>query len=475
MTISIRPDFDALIREEFYSFLMRAFGELHAGQTYSPAWHVEALASKLQGVRDRQTRRLIVNVPPRHLKSLAASVALPAWLLGHDPTLNIVNVTYAQDLSEKFARDCRLLMTAPWYQALFPTRLASAREPLAELTTTKGGFRLATSVGGVLTGRGADVIVIDDPLKPIDAHSESRRAAANDWFDSTLYSRLNDKAKGAIVIVMQRLHEDDLTGHVLKQEPWEVAAFPAIAEDDEAHQIETPGEPRPFQRKAGEALHPAREPLAVLERVRATLGEQNFAAQYQQRPVPAGGGLIKPHWFRRYGERPQKFDRIVQSWDTANTAGDSSDWSVCTTWGCRGPEFYLIDVLRKKLAYPDLKRAVIELDARFAADVILVEDRASGTQLFQELIAAGCAHATRVSPQGDKVMRMHAESPTIENGFVLLPEKAPWLADYLAEFLAFPKGRHDDQVDSTAQALAWAKRGRGGVDGWLEFYRRMAG
>ncbi len=333
MTISIRPDFDALIREEFYSFLMRAFGELHAGQTYSPAWHVEALASKLQGVRHRQTRRLIVNVPPRHLKSLAASVALPAWLLGHDPTLNIVNVTYAQDLSEKFARDCRLLMTAPWYQALFSTRLASAREPLAELTTTEGGFRLATSVGGVLTGRGADVIVIDDPLKPIDAHSESRRAAANDWFDSTLYSRLNDKAKGAIVIVMQRLHEDDLTGHVMKQEPWEVVAFPAIAEDDEAHQLETPGGPRPFQRKAGEALHPAREPLAVLERVRATLGEQNFAAQYQQRPSPAGGGLIKPHWFRRYGERPQKFDRIVQSWDTANTAGESSDWSVCTTWG----------------------------------------------------------------------------------------------------------------------------------------------
>ncbi len=137
------------------------------------------------------------------------------------------------------------------------------------------------------------------------------------------------------------------------------------------------------------------------------------------------------------------------------------------------PEFYLLDVLRKKLAYPDLKRAVIELDARFAADVILVEDRASGTQLFQELIAAGCAHATRVSPQGDKVMRMHAESPTIENGFVLLPETAAWLADYLAEFLAFPKGRHDDQVDSTAQALAWAKRGRGGAKGWLEYYRRL--
>ncbi len=134
-------------------------------------------------LRYGETRRLIVNVPPRHLKSLATSVALPAWLLGHDPTLSIVNVTYAQDLSEKFARDCRLVMTAPWYRALFETRLASARQSLAELTTTKGGFRLATSVGGVLTGRGADVIIIDDPLKPIDAHSESRRAAANDWFE----------------------------------------------------------------------------------------------------------------------------------------------------------------------------------------------------------------------------------------------------------------------------------------------------
>ncbi len=473
MNAFTRPELNALIREDFYSFLIRAFGELHAGQTYSPAWHVEVLASKLDGLRHGRTRRLILNVPPRHLKSLAASVALPAWLLGHDPTLSVVNVTYAQDLSEKFARDCRLIMTAPWYQALFRTRLASAREPLAELATTEGGSRLATSVGGVLTGRGADVIVIDDPLKPIDAHSESRRVAANDWFDSTLYSRLNDKAKGRIVIVMQRLHEDDLTGHVMKQEDWDVMAFPAIAEDDEQHEIETRLGPRAFQRQAGEALHPGREPLEVLERVRATLGEQNFAAQYQQRPAPAGGGLIKSHWFRRYGERPLNFDQIVQSWDTANTAADGADWSVCTTWGLKGAEFYLLDVLRKRLAYPDLKRAVIECGARFSPNAILIEDRASGTQLVQELIAARCSRVTRVSPQGDKVMRMHAESATIENGFVLLPESAPWLADYLSEFLAFPKGRHDDQVDSTAQALAWAKKGRTGAEGWLEYYRQL--
>jgi hypothetical protein len=220
---------------------------------------------------------------------LAASVALPAWLLGHDPSLAIVNVTYAQDLSEKFARDCRAVMTSRWYQSLFSTRLASSREPLAELATTNGGCRLATSVGGVLTGRGADVILIDDPLKPADAMSESRRRAANDWFDSTLYSRLNDKAEGSIVIVMQRLHEDDLAGHVLKREGWEVVSFRAIAEDDEHFAIETPFGPREFRRPAGEALAPEREPLATLQRIRATIGEMNFASQYQQSPRPPAG------------------------------------------------------------------------------------------------------------------------------------------------------------------------------------------
>jgi predicted phage terminase large subunit-like protein len=410
------------------------------------------------------------------LKSLAASVALPAWLLGHDPALSVVNVTYAQELSEKFARDCRAVMTAPWYQSVFSTRLASPREPLAELQTTRGGFRMATSVGGVLTGRGADVILIDDPLKPIDAMSQSRRAAANDWFDSTLYSRLNDKAKGAIVIVMQRLHEDDLAGHVLAQGGWDLVSFPAIAEDDELHVAETPWGRDEFRRRAGEALAPGREPLATLERIRATVGEMNFASQYQQRPAPAGGGMIKAAWFNRYRREdgPPTFDRIIQSWDTANKPSELSDYSVCTTWGLKGPHLYLIDVLRKKLSYPELKRAVVEQNARFSPQAILIEDRASGTQLIQELIAAGCSRATRFSPEGDKIMRLHAETATIENGFVWLPDEAAWLADYLAELTAFPAGRHDDQVDSTAQALAWTKV-RPTAPGMIDYWRRLAG
>src|SRR5271156_6329665 len=355
------------------------------------------MAAKLQELRDGGAKRLIVNIPPRHLKSLAASIALPAWLLGHDPNAAIVNVTYGQELSDKFARDCRAIMMASWYQSLFATRLSPNRPSLQELVTTAGGFRLATSVGGVLTGRGADFIIIDDPLKPSDAMSESRRASANQWFDATLYSRLNDKTKGAIVIVMQRLHEDDLVGHVLKREGWEVLSLPAIAERDEKLVVDTPFGPRYFDRGAGEALHPERESLATLQQIRTAIGEANFAGQYQQTPTPAGGGMVKAAWFPRYRaeDLPRAFDRIVQSWDTANKPTELADYSVCTTWGLKGPNFWLLNVLRKKLAYPELKRAVREQRDLFAPAVILIEDKASGTQLIQELLEGGLSEVTR--------------------------------------------------------------------------------
>src|SRR5208337_5201572 len=169
-----------IVRDDFYSFLVRCFRDLNAGAAYLPSWHIEAMAAKLARAKNGGVRRLIINIPPRHLKSLAASIALPAWLLGHDPALAIINVTYGELLSDKFARDCRAIIISPWYQSLFATRLASARAPLQELVTTRGGSRMATSVGGVLTGRGADLILIDDPLKPSDAMSESRRVAANE-------------------------------------------------------------------------------------------------------------------------------------------------------------------------------------------------------------------------------------------------------------------------------------------------------
>ena len=295
LTAVSTADVKALLREDFFAFMLRSFAELHGGQRLSPAWHAEVLALKLQGVGKGEAKRLIVNVPPRRLKSLAASVALPAWLLGQVPALAIVNVTYAQDLSEKFARDCRAIMTSDWYQALFPTtRLASPRPPFQELATTRGGFRMATSVGGVLTGRGADVILIDDPLKPSDAMSQSRRAAANEWFEfdalfaSQRQAEGRDRHRHAAAARGRPRRPRDERGRL------RVVSFPAIAEEDETHVVEAPlGKIRTFRRATGEALDPEREPLATLAEIRATIGEMNFAAQYQQRPAPSGGGMVK--------------------------------------------------------------------------------------------------------------------------------------------------------------------------------------
>jgi len=242
--------------------------------------------------------------------------------------------------------------------------------------------------------------------------------------------------------------------------PWEVVRFPAIAETDEVHKIETIWGPRTYIRRQGEALHPEREPLDTLDRIRRTIGEYNFAGQYQQSPAPLGGGLVKREWFTCYDEKdlPERFDRIVQSWDTANKVTELSDFSVCTTWGIKGKNVYLLYVLRERLKYPDLKRAVREQQSLFNATVVLIEDKASGTQLIQELNVDGCRSVTSYKPECDKIMRLHAQTAMIENGFVYVPEGASWLAGYLHEMSVFPNGKHDDQVDSTAQFLDWFQK-----------------
>jgi predicted phage terminase large subunit-like protein len=458
-------EYRALLRQDFESFVELVFQYLNPQTPYLRNWHIEVMAAKLEACRRGECRRLIINIPPRYLKSICASVAFTAWYLGHHPSGQIMNVTYAQDLSEKFARDTLAVMQAEWYQELFATRLAAPRPSAQEFATTENGFRKATSVGGVITGRGADIIIIDDPLKPDEALSDTERKKVNQWMGQTLYSRQNDKQTGVIILIMQRLHEDDLTAHVLAQEDWEHVRFPAIAEEDEEQVIQTPlyGTQR-FTRRHGEALHPAREPIDKLEELKRILGEYTFASQYQQRPAPLGGGLVKEHWFKHYHdwERPEKFDWVFQSWDTANKPDELANYSVCTTWGVRAKNLYLLEVFRRQVNYPDLKRAVRELHARYKPVAVLIEDRASGTQLLQELKNDGMYAATACKPEGDKVMRLHAQTAMIEGGFVYLPASAPWLAQYLHELTTFPNSKYSDQVDSTSQALEWAKCGNFG-------------
>ena len=450
------PEYPAILRCDFASFIERSFYELNPQTRMLWAPHIELIAAKLDACRQGQVRRLIINVPPRHLKSLCASVAFPAWCLGHDPAAQIICASYGQDLADKFARDCRRIMASTWYLQLFSTRLGD-RQPVHDFATTAQGIRMATSVGGVLTGRGADMIIIDDALKPDEALSESRRNAVNEWYDNTLLSRLNDKARGCIIIIMQRLHQDDLVGHVLEQEGWDMLVFPSIAETEEMHDIISPFGRRLFKRAVGDVLHPERESEATLRHIREAVGEYNFAAQYQQNPTPLGGAIIRTAWLRYYepGDRPERFIQTVQSWDTANKSTELSDYSVCTTWGVYENRYYLLDVFRQRLNYPDLKRKLRELAWRDRPNKILIEDKASGTQLIQDLKADG-VHAVRAyqPPTGtDKIMRLHAQTAAFENGRVLLPSRAPWLADYVTELISFPGSRYDDQVDSTTQAL----------------------
>jgi predicted phage terminase large subunit-like protein len=466
-------EYEFILRQDLMSFIERSFYELNPQTVFSASPHIEVLASKLEACRQGKIKRLIVNLPPRSLKSHAVSVAFPAYLLGRDPASQIITVSYGQDLADKHARDCRTLTGSPFYQRLFPwTRLSTEKQSVSEFMTTGQGFRMSTSIGGVLTGRGADIIILDDPLKPDDALSETRRTTVNQWYDNSLLSRLNSKGTGVIIIVMQRLHQDDLVGHVLGQGDWEVLSFSAIAEHDEVHVIDSPLGRRRFERKLGQALQPARESIEILKIIRQTIGEYNFASQYQQDPMPLGGAIVKTDWLKRYdaASRPSTFTCVVQSWDTANKSGELNDFSVCTIWGVFDGHYYLLDVFRKRLNYPDLKRAVVELARRYDADSIVIEDKASGTQLIQELQHEGAIYGIKPyepPPGSDKILRLHTQTSLFESGRVLLPVSAPWLDEYIREVTSFPGSKYDDQVDSTTQALDYLKK-NGGLEVWLK-------
>ena len=448
-----RSVLDALLREDLKSFLIRTFLTIDRSQPYLDTWHLDLLADALMRAYRRETTRLIITLPPRSLKSIAASVAFPAWALGRNPRLKIVCASYAAELAAKHARDTRTVMQADWYRRIFPdTRLNPKKMSEEEFTTTTHGFRLATSVGGTLTGRGGNLIIIDDPIKAQDALSKVKRDSVGEWFDGTLYSRLDNKRDDVIVLVMQRVHLDDLAGRLLDRGGWEHVCLPAIAEGDETFVL---SDGRRVGRRKGEALHPAREPLDKLAEARINLGAFAFSAQYQQCPVPEDGHLVSWDWFETADGSPVPAGTTVQSWDVAMTAGDGSDWSVCTTWRVVGERYDLLDVLRERLLFPELKRRVVAMARQFRADTVLIEEVGIGQGLIQQLRDEGQLHPIGCVPVGSKAARLAAQSAVIEARRVVLPKAAPWLAGLRAELVAFPHGRHDDQVDSLTQFLAW--------------------
>ena len=316
----------ALLRNDFASFVAKCASTLSPGEPYQENWHLMAIVQALQDVMDGKITRLIINAPPRSLKSIITTVALPAYVLGRDPTKRFICASYANDLAIKHANDFRATVSSEWYRAAFPPMGAvPLKNTEYEFTTQQFGGRYSTSVGGTLTGRGGDIIIIDDPLKASDASSAANRDSANQWLVNTLMSRLNDKKTGAIIIVMQRVHEDDLTGFVTRMsDDWTVLSLPAIAEEDSLIRI---GPGRFHERKIGDVLHPEREPLEILLGLKRQMGSDLFAAQYQQQPVPPDGAMIKRAWIRRYPYAVVREEReeIVVSWDTATKTRPDND------------------------------------------------------------------------------------------------------------------------------------------------------
>ncbi|HEU5046643.1 MAG TPA: phage terminase large subunit [Rickettsiales bacterium] len=455
--------FHALLRNELSAFIEKTYYTVDGSQEYISNWHIDLIADALKKCERGESRRLIVNLPPRSLKSICVSVAFPAWLLGRDPRRRIINVSYSEELAAKHARDCRAVIESDWYRNIFPyTRLNPHKRSEGEFETLSHGYRLSTSIGGTLTGRGGGFIIVDDPLKPNDANSDTKRNLVNNWFGNTLFSRLDNKETGCIIIVMQRVHLEDLAGFLQQQGGWEVLNLAAIAPQAETHIL---SDGRKFHRAQGEVLNPALEAESTLTAIKANIGSYNFSAQYQQEPVPQDGNIIQWKWFPVYQDIPAKrgrWSRIVQSWDTAMKAHDGSDYSVCITACEVDKKLYILDIYRAKLDFPELRKKIPSLKQQFGADVVIIEDKGSGTGLIQQLRSEGFG-VIEYKPVGDKKDRAVAQSAHIEGGKVYLPEHASWLEDFRMEIASFPYGRNDDQIDALSQLLDWVWKKKVGI------------
>lgn len=438
-------------------FITQAWPVIEPATDYKPNWHIEAICDHLEAVTAGQIKRLLINMPPRYMKSICTSVMWPVWEWIRFPSTRWLFASYAASLSTKHSLDRRTIIQSPYYQQrwghLF--QLADDQNIKTEYNNSARGYMFATSVGGAATGKGGDRVVVDDPLNPKEASSDALRTAANTFFDQTLTTRLDDKKKGAIVIVMQRLHEKDLSGHVIDQGGYVHLNLPAEAPTRMV--INYPKSGKVFERPQGHVIWEAREGPEELEQQKRALGSYGYAGQYQQDPSPADGGLLKRMWWKYYTEMPdiRTFQSILISVDCAFKDLESSDFVVMQVWGRMGSKKYLLDQVRGKMAFPETVRALKRIVAKWPqAKRKLIEDKANGTAVISA-VKEQISGIIAINPEGGKVARAQAISFTVEAGDVYLPHKdlAYWVDDFVEECAKFPKGANDDQVDAMTQAL----------------------
>jgi len=411
--------------------------------------HLAKLVETLTAVERGEVRRVIVAMPPRHGKSFITSQLFPSWFLGRNPTKSIIASSYGQELASDFGRRVRNFCSERLYRQIFPDCVISDdSDAVHRFHTTAGGAYYAVGAGGPITGRGADLLLIDDPIKSReDASSAAYRRTLQDWYQHVAYPRL--EPNGAIVIIATRWHQDDLIGWLLREhaaEGWQVISMPAIAEVDEGW------------RQEGAALWPERFPLGTLAQIREAIGGSAWAALYQCRPAPEEGAIFKRDWFLAYpASAPPECTQRIVSIDTAFKTGESNDYSVIQVWGQTKVGYALLNQWRERKEFGDLMRQAVAMGEAWSPNYVLVEDAASGQSLIQMMRNETRLPLLPVRPLGDKVARAHAVSPLVESGRVFLPDQASWLRDFLDEVTSFPAAPHDDQVDAMTQALNYLR------------------
>lgn len=451
--------------------------------SFVPGWHIDAIAEHLEAVTRGQIRNLLITIPPRHTKSTIVSVMWPCWEWIDGPSRRWLFASYAESLAIRDNVRSRRLIQSAWYQTNWGGRyqFAGDQNEKRKVETDHGGHRIAVGTGGSATGEGGDRLVIDDPHNVGEIESAVVRTGTLDWHDQVWSTRANDPKTTARVIIMQRSHCDDLAGHVLEQGGWEHLSIPAEYEGDTRKTVIGWHDPR---QQEGELLWPERFGPAEIAEAKRTLGSFAYAGQYQQRPVPASGGVWKKDWFRFYrrADLPAKFDMVAASWDCAFKDLKTSDFVAGQLWARKGADCYLLDQVHGRLDFPATLAAIRSLNARarYAKGAVLVEDKANGSAVLA-VLKREIPGMIGVNPEGGKESRAAAVAPMIEAGNVLLPmpDEQPWVEDTLLEFCTFPAAKHDDRVDACSQALTWLSK-RSAIDGaffrsCMEANRELAG
>lgn len=419
-------------------------------------WHHELILEHLELAFKRQIKRLVINVPPRSLKSILTSVLWPAWGWTRAPWSRWMFTSYSQSLATEFSTRRRRVIKDDWYQSQWGkfVNLALDQDMKTEFENTQTGKMQSTSTGGTTTGKGADYIVMDDPQNPKMAESEAERKSTNDFYTNTLLSRLNNKKTDVMVLVQQRLHAEDTTSLVLKEGGWEHVCVQARAQARKIYSF--PISKKKAVVKEGEYLQTGREGPVEYEKLRKGMGERTHDAQYQQIPTSETGNIWKRHYWNFYSVLPKAFDFVLQSWDMTFTDTSGSSFVSGQVWGMLGSKKYLLDEVHAQLNYPNSKRAMLSLVAKWPSTrAILVEDKANGPAIVADLKST-IPGMIPVTPLGDKIVRAVAVTPTIEAGdcYVPSPEIAPWINDWLNETAAFPEQKLKDRVDAASQALS---------------------